>query len=112
MNNPEWYAAKTIYKTRTVEVGKPKTVFEERVVLFRATDFDDTIAKAEAEAAEYCRASSDTEYLGVVDVYHVGDDAIGHGTEVYSLMRDSDLSDKDYVDHFYDDGTERSQTVE
>ena len=109
MKNPDWYAAKTIYKTPTVEDGRPTTVFEERVVLFRATDFDDTIAKAEAEAAEYCRTISGTEYLGFVDVYHVGDEAIGHGTEVYSLMRHSSLSDKDYLDHFYDDGKERRQ---
>jgi len=111
MSNPEWYAAKTIYKSRIVEDGKTKTVFEERVVLFRATDCDDAIAKAEAEAEEYCRVISGTEYLGFVDVYTVGVDAIGHGTEVYSLMRDSDLSNKEYLDHFYDDGKERRRMV-
>ena len=112
MKSPEWYSAKTIYKTHTVEDGRPTTVFEERVVLFRATDSDDTIAKAEAEAAEYCRTSCGTEYLGFLDVYHVGDEAIGHGKEVYSLMRNSDLSNKDYLAHFYDDGKERRQIVE
>jgi hypothetical protein len=112
MNNLEWYAAKTIYKSHFVEDGRQTTVFEERVVLFRAADFDDTIAKAEAEAAEYCRAISGTEYLGFMDVYLVGDETIGHGTEVYSLMRVSDLSSKDYLDQFYDDGKERRRTVE
>jgi hypothetical protein len=109
MNNPKWYAAKTIYKSHIVEDGTAKTVFEERVVLFRATDLDDTIAQAESEAAEYCRVTSGMEYLGFVDAYYIGVETIGHGTEVYSLMRDSNLSNKDYLDHFYDDGKERRQ---
>ncbi len=109
MSNPEWYAAKTIYKHHRVEDGTPKTVFEERVVLLQAADFDTAVAKAEAEGAEYCRANGDTVYLGFVDVFHLFDETVGHGTEVYSLMRESELSDKDYLDHFYDDGKERSQ---
>lgn len=109
MSNPEWYAAKTIYKHHRVEDGTPKTVFEERVVLLQAADFDAAIANAEAEAAEYCGTGSDTVYLGFVDVFHLFDETVGHATEVYSLMRESDLADKDYLDHFYDDGKERSQ---
>ena len=111
MSYPQWYSAKTIYKHTTFEDGLAKTVFEERVVIFRATDFDDTIAKAEAEARQYCRATTGAEYLGFVDVYHVGDEGIESGAEVYSLVRDSNLSNRDYIDHFYDAGMERRRTV-
>jgi hypothetical protein len=45
-------------------------------------------------------------------VFHLFDETIGHGTEIYSLMRESQLSDKDYLDRFYDDGKERRQTSE
>jgi hypothetical protein len=92
MSNPEWYAAKTIYKHHRVEEGADKTVFEERIVLLQATDFDDAIAKAEGEAAEYCGTSGDTVYLDFVDVFHLFDEAVGHGTEVYSLMRECSAS--------------------
>ncbi|MEP6754372.1 MAG: DUF4288 domain-containing protein [Chthonomonadales bacterium] len=112
MENPEWYAAKTVYKSRIIEDGTPKARFEERVVLFHATDFLDAIAKAEVEAEEYCSDVFGTEYLGFVNVYHLFDKTINHGTEVYSLMRESDLSTEEYLDHFYDDGNERTQTVE
>ena len=77
----------------------------------RAADFDDAIAKAEAEAEEYCGTSGDTVYLDFVDVFHLFDETVAHGTEVYSLMRESELPDKDYLDHFCDDGKERSQKL-
>lgn len=112
MKKPEWYGTKTIYKHRRVEAGMRKTLFEERVVLFQAADFDGAIALAEAEAAEYCRANADTVYLDFMDVFHLFAKAVGHGTEVYSLMRESELADKDYLDHFYDDGKERTKEVE
>jgi len=109
MNNPEWYAAKTVSKHYCIEDGTPKTLFEERVVLLQATNFDDAIAKGETEAQEYCRALSDVVYTKYIDVYRLCADTVGHGTEVFSLMRESDLSDKDYLDRFYDDGKERTQ---
>ena len=86
MGNPEWYSAKTIYRHKRVERGKPKTLFEERVVLFLAKDFDDALSKADAEAAEYCGNSDETTYLGFADVYHLFDEEVGNRTEVYSLM--------------------------
>jgi hypothetical protein len=78
----------------------------------QASDFDDAIAKAETEAAEYCSTNRDTVYLDFVDVFHLFDETIGHGTEIYSLMRESKLSDQDYLDRFYDDEKKRCQTSE
>lgn len=109
MSAPEWFSAKTIYKHNRVENGTPKVVFEERVVLFQAASFDEAIAQAETEAQEYCGKSGETIYLGFVDVYHLFDISVGHRTEVYSLMRESALPDKDYLNTFYDTGHERSQ---
>jgi hypothetical protein len=110
MDNPAWYAAKTIYRHHCIEDGTPKMLFEERIVLLQASNFDDAIAQAETEAAEYCSTHRDTVYLDFVDVFHLFGETIGHGTEIYSLMRESDCSDKDYLDRFYDDGKERRQT--
>jgi Domain of unknown function (DUF5615) len=39
--------------------------------------------------------SNDVEYLGFMDVFHIFDEKVGQGTEVYSLMRESGLSGRD-----------------
>jgi hypothetical protein len=44
MDNINWYGAKTIYKHDLIEDDTAKTLFEERVVLFQAVDFDGAIA--------------------------------------------------------------------
>jgi hypothetical protein len=112
MSNPEWYAAKTVCKHHRVENGTAKTFFEERVVLLQSADFDDAIVKGEAEAQEYCRGIRDVSYTGYINVYRLFGDTVGHGTEVYSLLRESGLSDSEYLDHFYDDGNERTQIAD
>lgn len=112
MKTPEWFAAKTVCKHRRVEDGTAKTLFEERVVLLQATDFDDAIAKGEAEVQAYCRGLREVAYAGYINVYRLFADTVGHGTEVFSLMRESELPDNDYLDHFYDDGRERTQIAE
>jgi hypothetical protein len=112
MNNPEWYSAKTVCKHQTSRDGAPTKLFEERVILLQAVDFDDAIAKGEAEAHEYCRNLDGVTYIGYVIVYRLFESVVGHGTEVFSLMRESELSNSDYLDHFYDDGKERTQMAE
>lgn len=107
-----WYSAKTIYRHRLVQDGVTKTVFEERVVLFHAANFDEAIAKAEAEANDYCSAVEIAVYLGFVSVYYLPEEAVGDGTEIYSSMRDSDLSDKEYLARFHDDGHERCLEID
>jgi hypothetical protein len=96
-----WYSAKTVYRHRLVQDGVTKTVFEERVVLFHAANFEDATAKAETEASKYCSAVENVVYLGFVSVYYLPEDTVREGTEIYSLMRDSDLSDADYLARFH-----------
>jgi hypothetical protein len=98
-----WYAAKTVYKNRYVLDGVPQCCFEDRVVLFRAASFEDAMAKAEAKATEYAAASERTVYLGFMDVYWLFEKTVGDRTEVFSLMRDSDLSEEEYLARSYGD---------
>ena len=102
-----WYSAKTVYRHRLVQDGVTKTVFEERVVLFRAANFEEAITKAEAEANDYCSTVEIAVYLGFVSVYYLPEETVEEGTEIYSLMRDSDLSDTEYLTRFHDEGHER-----
>lgn len=96
-----WFGVRTLF--RLVASGRPKwtdryfdpasTLVEDRVVLFQATNFDDAIRLAEAEAKRYCKRtgyeniygqSVRLKFLDVTDAFSMHDDVPGAGTEVYS----------------------------
>lgn len=111
-NGLDWYSAKTVFKHSVVEDGAQKPVFEDRVVLLKAGNFEEAVTKAEKEALDYCKANESVVYLGYVDVYLLSEELIGERTEIYSLMRDSTLKDTEYLKHFHDTGTERIGRLE
>ena len=54
----------------------------------------------------------DAEVGELAQAYHLSVDSdVGTGAEVFSLMRDSELDPRDYVDRFFDTGTEHEGTV-
>lgn len=96
-----WYGVRTLI--RLIATGKPtlrdrhfdagSTLVEDRVVLFRATSFEDAIEQAETEARQYCQAISfrniygqrvRLKYLGAVDAFSMLDHHPAPGCEVYS----------------------------
>ena len=108
MNDEPWYGAKCIFLHTGIE-SSPAQVYEERVILVRAESLDDAITRAEVMAEEYAHDLDGCSYTGFVDVFHIYDENVGEGTEVYSLMRTSDLGKDEYLNRFYDTGTERTQ---
>jgi hypothetical protein len=86
-------------------------IYEERVTLWRATGLDEAIALAEADAAEYARDVGDAEYLGLAQAFRLFDSTIESGTEVFSLARDSPLEPSEYLDTYFDTGTERQRRI-
>lgn len=108
MNDEPWYGAKCIFLHTQIE-GCPGQVYEERVVLTKATSLDDAIQRAESLAKEYASDCGGCSYTGFINVFHIYDENIGDGSEVYSLMRTSELSTNAYLDQFYDTGMERTQ---
>lgn len=103
-----WYSVRCVFQL----VGEEDSPYEERITLWRATSFAAAIELAEEEAAEYVRAL-DVTYLGIAQSYYLGDtvDEIVAGTEVFSLVRSSDLPPDEYVDTFFDTGGEYQRTV-
>lgn len=85
-------------------------LYEERITVWRAHDFDEAIAKAEAEAANYISLSEELgarKYLGLAQAYRVGRDvALEEGVEVFSLLRRSPLKRRAYLDRFFTTGAE------
>lgn len=110
MNADSWYSARCIFRDHSSSA--PLACYEERVILLRAHDFDHALRRAEDEARAYAASLEGVEYLGFLDVYHLFEDSIGDGTEVFSLMRESELGPTAYISQFFDTGWERSRPVE
>lgn len=107
-----WYAVRCVFRTTAHKPWGPTdltrtSAYEERVTIWTASSADEAIARAEAEAREYAETLGD-EYLGLAQSYHLSDSP-GDGAEVFSLIRDSDLEPDDYLDHYFDSGSERQQ---
>ncbi len=54
---------------------------------------------AEAEAAEYARSSTCT-FVRATDSFHLHAASVGHGSEVWSLMRGSGMEPELYAETF------------
>lgn len=101
----DWFSVRCLFHC----VNLAPDLYEERVTLWRADSFEEAIALAEAEAAEYAEMV-DFRYIGLAQAYLL-DDEVGHGAEVYSLMRSSGLPPEEYLDTFFDTGSEHQGTT-
>ena len=101
---PGWFAVRCVFRWT-----QPPT-YEERITLWQAESLDDAIARAEAEALAYAKRRN-SEYLEMAQAYWIGSVPPADGSEVFSLMRDSELDPDDYLDTFYDTGRERQRTT-
>jgi hypothetical protein len=104
-----WFSVRSVYRFEGWAEGRD--VYEERVVLLKAEDFDAAIAKAEIEADCYVTDLQDGEVVPIFQCYAMFDEP-GDGAEIFSLMRVSDLEPDAYVDHFFETGEERQRPVE
>ena len=106
-----WYSVRCIFEMRKGPSWQPRddrlNEYEERLTLWQASSFAEAIATAETEARQYA-SDIEVEYLGVAQAFALDDetDRPGHGTEVFSLIRASELDPADYIDRFFDTGTE------
>ncbi|MFC9971292.1 hypothetical protein ACFVH6_10405 [Spirillospora sp. NPDC127200] len=83
-------------------------LYEESVTVWHAASYK---AIAKAEALDYA-AVCDGRYLGLAQAYFIGDGAsITDGTEVFSLVRASDLDPDDYVTRYFARGHERQRSL-
>jgi hypothetical protein len=95
----DWYAVRCLFHWREHDS------YEERITIWRAKSLAEAIELAEQEAAEYAEEGA-CDYLNLAQAYHLADEAIQSGAEVFSLLRDSDLEPKNYLDTFFDTGAE------
>jgi hypothetical protein len=101
----DWYAVRCVFLHRVA------STYEERILIWKCDDIDQAIELAESEAQEYAEGTEGVEYVGLAQAYHLFDTP-GHGAEVFSLMRDSSLPSKVYLDTYFDTGAERQTMSE
>jgi hypothetical protein len=104
-----WFAVRCVFEVDRSLGSRAVTpsphLYEERITLWRASSFTSALSDAVAEARNYCE-DDDTTYLGLAQAYELYDEP-GHGLEVFSLMRGSNLAPDDYVSRHFATGLER-----
>ena len=110
---PRWFAVRCVFRLdglANVE-GTATNLYEERITIWRAGTFDEAIALAEEDATDYAQTLAPNEYLGLAQAYEMAD-SLEHGAEVFSLLRESPLQPGEYLDAFFDTGSERQSRDE
>jgi hypothetical protein len=107
MNEP-WFSVRCVFRHKKRADMTKYNLYEERITLWRADSFDKAIEYAEKEAVEYAM-DSECEYIGLAQAYHLYDDTIGNGSEIFSLMREHNYTPKKYLDRYFDTDYERQQ---
>jgi hypothetical protein len=95
-----WYSVRCVFQTRSGD----GFAYEERVTLWQSDSIDEAIAMAEAEAAAHAEETR-AAYTGMAQAYWLPVPP-STGTQVFSLVRESELESDDYLDQFFDTGRE------
>lgn len=113
MDDERWYAVRCVFEHPDEDAASGDRWYEERFTLWRADSDDEALALADAEAELYAEANDCTN-LGLAQGFHIAAEAVGMGTELFSLVRGSRLEADDYLDAFFDTGAEvpRDQEAE
>ncbi|MDP0490398.1 MAG: DUF4288 domain-containing protein [Verrucomicrobiota bacterium JB023] len=104
-----WYAVKCIFSHPSRAKEGEGNLYEERITLWKAESWNEAFRKAEKEAKEY--EAEDCVFIEATDAFHLFDDEIKNGTEVWSGMRDSHFDSDTYIKTFCVSGRERMSTL-
>ena len=97
------------FSVRSLFFDEENGSYEERTILISATDHDDAIEQAEKEAKQYSASIGGIIYVGYSDSFHIFGEEIKSGTEIFSLIRKTDLAADEYINRFLDSGMENRQ---
>lgn len=107
MNEP-WYSVRCLFRHKKRTDMTKNHLYEERITIWKTDSFDKAIELAEKEAEKYA-ADTDCEYIELAQAYHLYDESIENGSEIFSLMREHNYTPKKYLDRYFDTRYERQQ---
>ncbi|GAA2742954.1 hypothetical protein GCM10009868_14930 [Terrabacter aerolatus] len=114
MVEQQWFAVRMIVAETENQPWGPRDLepgeidFEERITLWRAESVDAAIAMAQDECERYVDDLGG-EVLGLRQAYALAMKP-GHGVEVFSLIRRSELLPGEYLDRHFDTGSEHQSS--
>lgn len=94
MSEP-WYSVKCLFHHPARKVEGEDFLYEERITLWKAESFEEAHRLAEEEARQYA-TESHCVFVASTDSFHLFDEEIAQGVEVYSTMRGSNMSPATY----------------
>ncbi|WP_431883408.1 hypothetical protein [Micromonospora gifhornensis] len=103
-----WFCVRCVFRSGGDSASR---MYEERLTLWRAEGFDEAIALAEGEALGYAAEQPGMEFVGLAQAYRLFDEP-GHGAEVFSLVRVSELDPPAYLTRFFDTGEEKQGHID
>ncbi|NBR85838.1 MAG: DUF4288 domain-containing protein [Verrucomicrobia bacterium] len=93
-----WYSVRRVFRSDRAEDSQSRRSFEERVVLLRAVSFEDALAKGEVEAKRYIPDSPRYHTLDHLAAYYIhSDESLRDGDEVWSCVRDLNVTDDQFL---------------
>ena len=98
MSEP-WYTVKCLFDHPDRKSDGESFLYEERITLWRASSFEEAHRLAEEEGRRYA-SEAGCVFLGSTDSFHLFDDDVAQGTEIYSAMRGSNLEPSVYRQKF------------
>lgn len=105
MEPKTWFAVRSIFRHERVVEGVASKLFEERVVLFLASDAERALALGAEEARGYATDGAQPKLLAHLVAFELWDAQLQSGDEVWSCLREMDVSDDRFLDQIY--GSER-----
>lgn len=104
----QWYGVRTV--NRWLNTATEKETYEERVTIWEAVSLEEALAFGAAEASAYAE-DSEIEDLGFAQAFWMSAIPM-QGSEVFSLLRDSDFQPDDYLTTYFDTGLEHERKID
>ncbi len=82
--------------------GQRPTLFEERVVVFRAASPEEALGKGRDEAKRYSEGENQPRMLAHIVAFSLWEEELSEGDEVWSCLRQLDVTDEEFLDRVYE----------
>lgn len=94
-----WYAIRVVISHPSRVKAGDGNLYEERVTIWRTGSLAKAYELAEEEARVYAEEAG-AVFVCCTDSFHLFDEKVGEGSEVWSMMRGSHLDARTYVNTF------------